>query len=562
MQPQSPRRQIEAARQQLERAKQRVGQLPSEPQPSMAGALSDFPAALSDLFEATDVLLRQDEELGEAHRVWETQRKQLEAILERGKKEWEKTFDAISDWILLVDTQGRILRTNRAGERFARAPLRDIIGQSCCQLIHGSQHPIPDCPLQRALVTRKRETAEFKAFDGENWLMITADPVIDEDGSPVGAVHTARRITERKRVETELREASQRRQALVKSSPLAIVALDSEGRVTLWNPAAERIFGWTELEALGRLHPFMPQSGQAALREQMQRVIHGEAFSGMDVLFQRKDGSLIDISLSTAPLLDDKGQNVGAMLMLEDITRRKQAEKRILGYQKQLRLLASQLLLAEEQERRRIATELHDRIAQSLGSARIKLGMLKRSAPAGGFSEAVQEIDDLIEQTVGDTRSLTFELSPPVLYELGFEAAMSWLAEHMHERYGLACEVQDDKQAKPITEEVRVLLYRAARELLTNVVKHAHARHVRIVLRRQDENVRIIIEDDGVGFDPSTIDAHSCRLNGFGLFNIRERLDHIGGKLEMESAPGRGARACLTAPLSCVAKDMTGGKPA
>jgi signal transduction histidine kinase len=206
--------------------------------------------------------------------------------------------------------------------------------------------------------------------------------------------------------------------------------------------------------------------------------------------------------------------------------------------------------LAEEQERRRLATALHDRVAQTLALSKMKLGMLREPASSTDLAESVDEIYKLLEQAIQDTRSLIFEISSPILYHFGLEAAVEWLTEQTQKQYGILFEFRDDRQPKPLDEDVRVLLFQAVRELLVNVGKHAQARSVKVALRRDGNDIQITVEDDGVGFDAFPIGSHWSEIKGFGLFSIRERLDHVGGQLKIKSEPGHGTRVTLVAPLS------------
>jgi signal transduction histidine kinase len=208
------------------------------------------------------------------------------------------------------------------------------------------------------------------------------------------------------------------------------------------------------------------------------------------------------------------------------------------------------LSLAEERLRRRIATDIHDHIGQNLAISKIKLESLAESMSSPELAEALEEIHNLVAQAIGSTRSLTFELSPPVLYELGFEAAVEWLVRQMRERHGLSTEFKGDGKAKPLDNDVRVLLFQAVRELLVNVAKHAKAHNVEVSTRRVGDEIRVNVEDDGVGFDISKIGTHGYKTDGFGLFSIRERLGHIGGHLNVESKPGHGTRVTLVAPIN------------
>ena len=234
-----------------------------------------------------------------------------------------------------------------------------------------------------------------------------------------------------------------------------------------------------------------------------------------------------------------------------EIEERKYNEEKLLEQQEKMRSLSSKLLLAEERERRRIATELHDRIGQTLAITKIKLGELREASTSNEAAEALEEILEFIDQTIQDARSLTFELSPPVLYELGLEAALDWLANQIREKHGLQIEFNDDGQPKPLDDSCRVIMFQAARELLFNIVKHACAHSATVSVRKDDNDIRIDIEDNGIGFESSELEATETGSRGFGLFSIRERLNPLGGHLEIKSEPGRGTHVTMVAPLSC-----------
>jgi signal transduction histidine kinase len=231
---------------------------------------------------------------------------------------------------------------------------------------------------------------------------------------------------------------------------------------------------------------------------------------------------------------------------------RKQAEERLLEYQAQLKSLASELLLTEERERHRIATELYDRVGQSLAASKIKLETLRQSVAGEKLCEAMDEICSLLSKAIADAGSLAFDLSSPVLYELGFETAVAeWLSEQIEKRHGIKTEFRDDGQVKPLDDRVRVLLFRDVRELLINVVKHAQATKVRVSIGRVSSQICVTVEDDGIGFhfDPAEVASQAVERSEFGLFGIRARLAHLGGHLEIESARGCGCKATIMAPL-------------
>jgi signal transduction histidine kinase len=244
--------------------------------------------------------------------------------------------------------------------------------------------------------------------------------------------------------------------------------------------------------------------------------------------------------------------------MTEDITQRKQAEEEIRTYQGKLQSLATELSLTEERERRRLATDLHDHIGQSLAISKIKLGVLQKSIGSEILAKPVIEVRELIEGMIQDTRSLTFELSLPILYELGFESAVEWFAKHVRSQHGIQVDVQKDMKPIPMDDEIKVLLFRFVRELMMNVVKHAQARRARVIISRDGGEVNIKVEDDGVGFGSKSHYQTISSNGGFGLFSIRERLHYLGGRLEVESTDLQGTRVTLMVPLKHDRKVLEG----
>ena len=221
----------------------------------------------------------------------------------------------------------------------------------------------------------------------------------------------------------------------------------------------------------------------------------------------------------------------------------------LMAYQEKLRSLASHLFLTEECQRRKIAEELHEGIAQLMAASCLKLGMLRSSA-SDDLVAPIDEIIDLIERTIDDARSLTYELSPPVLYSLGFQEALEWLMEETQKSHDIKVLLDDDGQDKPLKNDVKVILFRAVRELLENVIKHARASQIKVTLARVKQKIQVCVEDDGTGFDVSKACANEYKDKAFGLFNIQERLAYIGGRVDINSNPNQGSKIILIAPLS------------
>ncbi|HEU4683906.1 MAG TPA: response regulator, partial [Nitrospira sp.] len=216
-----------------------------------------------------------------------------------------------------------------------------------------------------------------------------------------------------------------------------------------------------------------------------------------------------------------------------------------------LRELASELTLAELRVRRRVATELHDHLAQLLVLCRLKLGQSRRLHDLASVRKAVQQTEETLGETLAYTRTLVADLAPPVLHDLGLPAALNWLGEYMR-RYDLSVAVSlDHEKDLALSEDAKVLLFQSVRELLMNVHKYARVGEAIVRMHRQDELLRIEVRDEGTGFDPAEISAE--RHTGspkFGLFSIRERMMALGGSFDIDSAPGKGTRVLLMLPLS------------
>jgi len=348
-----------------------------------------------------------------------------------------------------------------------------------------------------------------------------------------------------------LRESEARSRAIFEGATMGIALLDLHGRLVESNPALQEMLGFSREEMRNLSFPMVLHPDEAAAYEELlQQLVEGlrTEFS-LDGRLIPRHGHLVWARFTVSLVKAHTGETQFAVAMVENLTPQREAEEKIRSYQEQLRSLASQLSLTEERERRILATELHDHIGQILALTQIKLGGLRNKAKGTNLEAPVNEVRDLVEQVIKSTRSLTFELSPPILYDLGLEAALEWFGEHLQEQHGLLVEVRSDAESKPLNNETRVLVFKVARELMLNSVKHGQAKNLRVVLGRAKHNLTIEVADDGVGFTTPASEAEIKKTGGFGLFSIRERLQHLGGRLEVESAPGQGTRISLVIPL-------------
>ena len=261
------------------------------------------------------------------------------------------------------------------------------------------------------------------------------------------------------------------------------------------------------------------------------------------------------------PAMKDRYMNLIAQsvnTMTDKIAAREQDLKRLVGTletqavereeaKQKLRSLTNELLFAEERERRRIASEIHDRIGHTLTNVSLKIGLLGKTDGRSDNSVVLKDINQAIEASVKEVQSMIFEISPPVLYDLGLMAAIDWLIEQTSKEHGCKIVLRGDEAVEPISNSLRVLIFRAVRELLFNVVKHASASHVEISITRKGRCLLVSVQDDGVGIAASVARAPSG-AEGFGLFSIKERLSHFDGDLLVESEPHQGTRVAMEIP--------------
>jgi PAS domain S-box-containing protein len=358
-------------------------------------------------------------------------------------------------------------------------------------------------------------------------------------------------IAERARVEKALMESESRFRTIIREAALGIALVDKQGRVMEGNPALLNMLGYApeELQGTDFTRINHPDHAESSWKNFQKLLTGKQDVCRVETRYLRKDGWSGWGRQSISLVRDAGGNPQFAIALFEDITERRESEEKIRTYQAQLQSLASELSLTEERERRRLATVLHDHIAQLLVVAKGKFEKMQESAIYRNLAKPMEEIRKLIEESIRYTRSLVFELSPPILYDLGFEPAMEWLGEHMEKQYGLVVHVEDDGQPKPLDNEARVLLFRAVRELLFNVLKHAQASSASILMLRDGEHLQVIVEDNGVGFAPEKLEAASGKMEGFGLFSIRERLNYFGGGMEIKSTSGEPTRIVLNLPL-------------
>jgi PAS domain S-box-containing protein len=369
--------------------------------------------------------------------------------------------------------------------------------------------------------------------------------MIEYEGQP-HILSMAIDITERKKAEEALRVERDKLQALMDGINRAGIGIDIIGadyEVLFQNKILEEESGDLRGKCcyehyMAREEPCDQCPAMRAIKE--KKTINVE-HRGLD---ER------DYQVFSAPLPDTDGTVSKAIEIVIEITERKNAQQKLLDYQRQLKSLASELLLAEERERRRIATGVHDDIGQKLALAKLELQSIQATVSEPDVSASLGHACELIDNGIQDSRSLAFDLSNPVLYEVGFTAAVeSLLTERMMQKSGIKTELESKIPKLNLGQDMSIVLFQAVRELLTNVVKHANANKVKVCIDKSDKRVQVIVEDDGAGFELSGLKSPDKKKGGFGLFNVKERLEYLGGSFDIESKPGQGTRVMMTIPL-------------
>jgi PAS domain S-box-containing protein len=373
-----------------------------------------------------------------------------------------------------------------------------------------------------------------------------------------------------KQSEKALRESEEKFRTLTRHSPVGICLTDPQGMCQLVNDRWSEMTGLSGNETYGRswtcvLHPEDLTRIEDRWRDLVQR---GGEFT-LEYRFIDPHGKVTWVAGSTVALRDLTGEITGYLGTATDISVRKKIERQLEEINMtleqrvaertavaekraaQLRAMALELTRTEQRERKRIAQILHDHLQQLLVGVKINVNLLCETPASTYTQQNFQQVNELLDQSISATRSLAVELNPPALHYGGFLTALQWLAQWMRDTHDIRVDIEAEKNSEPQDENVRIILFQIVRELLLNVVKHAKVDCASITVCPIDNaRVKIVVADNGVGFDPDNLRVKKRSHAGYGLFNIRERLDLLGGELVVESAPGEGSRFSLYVPLA------------
>jgi PAS domain S-box-containing protein len=351
-------------------------------------------------------------------------------------------------------------------------------------------------------------------------------------------------ITRKRKHDLALRKSEAKFRRLTEATFEGIIIHDGETIIDA-NKSLTMLLGFKPPELAGKpLFDLVESESHHVIKS----CVLKEPEEPVEAFFLKKNGSPIIVEIISKTIPSD-GSTV-KVLAVRDITERKSAEQKLLAYQEQLRSLARELATTEERDRRHMSAYLHDTIGHSLAMLKITIGGIKDSTmPRRQIDQILLEVRTMVERIISDTRSLTFELSPPIIRDLSFADAVEWLTDQFQEKYNLLIYFEDDNLEKALTDDARDFLFRTIRELLVNIVKHARATSAEVLLTRVGNDLHVKVTDDGKGFDPSQLTNQTREFGNLGLFNIRERITYYGGSFSIHSGNGKGTSILLTFPL-------------
>jgi PAS domain S-box-containing protein len=519
-------------------------------------SLAPAPAVIDRLHLARGISTSLLVALVVARVLWRANRRRsatLEGEVLRRTREGEEAttllqtiVDSTPAGLLVLDEHLRIRRVNRTAERVNGGAL---LGRYCFDVL-GDSIECNNCPAIKTLRTGEACASRHDHTDRRTGEVFEIEHhPIQFPGGDRGVVLVERVVTQERRALAALRDSEKRYRALYENTPMMYFTLDVYGTVLSVNSNGARELGYGVEELIGRpaldvLHEEDRDTVWAHLKSLIQ---DHERVGRWEARKRRKDGSVLSVAETVRAIQGDDGRMV-LLVICEDITERKLSEKRLREYQEALRAYSLNLALAEERERRRIAIGLHDQVGQALALAKFHLRRIEQSREQAGREPAVDTVQELLDRTIIACRSLTFDLSSPVLYELGLEAALQSLGQQLEESSSVHFHFTSDNKPKPIPEELAILLHRSARELLRNIATHSQAKDAHMSVTRSVDTIQLLISDDGVGIH-SPHPGQPSRNGGFGMFSIAEQLRNVGGNLEISSADGHGTRVVITAPL-------------
>lgn len=484
-----------------------------------------------------------------------TARRQLEGRLRESEARLQAFLHHSPAAMVLKDPGGRYLHANMKFQQRIGLTREQIIGRTDAELFAPEDvaaHAAGDNEvLTRGAPFEFEEAIQHAGTAGVS--MVSKFPVRDPSGRITGIGAISMDITER-HLEEGLRISERSLRELIDILPVAVYACDLSGVIESHNRCAGELWGsdaqppGTELGcpystcAFERAHMHHPECP-------MGEVLRtGRAVADREIVVERPDGSRRTAIANIIPRRDEHGALTGAIACLMNITERKRAEHHFRAYTQQLRVLSRRLVELHEESRLALSRELHDRVGQNLTALSINLGIVLGQLPDAvkpAVAPRLHDSQELVEATVDVITDVMADLRPPLLDDYGLLPALKSIAEQFARRTGILAVVRGPSSLDRLPQQVELSLCRIAQEALTNLAKHARAKHVKLSVALPPGQITLTIADDGIGFDPKA-DAYENRHTGWGMLTMRERAVALGGTLMIDSAPGLGTRIIVS----------------
>ena len=475
------------------------------------------------------------------------------------------TIRAMHEGVLLLELDGTIIFVNPAVERLTGLWGSALVGRNIEALLPTFMAGDDLHAAQRGLeVLRSGQQPDFPSLqlrktDGRIIHILPSVSLMDapEEGGPRTAVLTLKDVTELHDALHRQAENERKYRELVENANSIIIRITPEHTILFFNEYAQQFFGYEAEEVLGRnvvgtIVPDVDSEGRD-LRQVMQAITaHPESYASNENENMCKDGRRVWVHWANRAVCDAQGHISEILCVGADITQRREMEKEARRYQERLRELAERLAANEEDARWRISRYIHDSVIQNLSLSNIRLGAMVKSLHDASLPEEVSklgQIRELLSQAIDECRMVMSDLTPALLYELGLIPALNDLARQLEAKYGAKVVVEPDGTETPIPQHLRGFLFESTRELLMNALKHAGPCEIRVAVSYIASELIIRVKDNGQGFVSSAASATAERKGGFGLLNIRQRVEGLGGQLEINSMPGKGTTATIRVPV-------------
>lgn len=475
-----------------------------------------------------------------------TERKRIEEALQESEERFRSLVENAPYMIVIADREGKILLINYTAVGFT---VEDTIGTSIYDYIPIEYHDEVSRCIDSVFESGKTTAYEITGAGPEgttSWYSTRLGP-IKHDDQIIAVTLMVSDITERKKAEDDLREAQEKLRVVFDAIGEGITVVDATGTIVDVNNTVLDMKGFGREEVIGKHGlDFVAEVDRAMAVDEMMAFLKGQEnrIPTTEVMLLTKDGREIPCEANCTMMRDRSGNITGFVTVERDITERKKIENDLRSYSNRLREMAAQLSLSEENVRRRLAQELHDKVGQNLTVLGINLKRISMELPAATMALLSPMIDDsksIVEQTVEILRDVMADLHPPVMDDYGLLAALNWYADQYSSRTGVNVTIEGEEPTSRLDRSLESGLFRIYQELLTNVAKHARATQVMVNLASGRNTIRLTVTDNGTGFNVEN-KVYPNGYKGWGLLTMKERAESMGGSLNVESSPGRGTR--------------------